>query len=235
MKTSPLFRYEAFVAIVLSFIGGLLDVYCLFQFNLYCMLHTGNLIKLETYLLDGDYPMFLATLLIILAFAAGIYLANLYEHHRKHTGNKGLLRISILILFAAAVIPNDSEPGVLSSLKMLSAVLFGLEGAFLLHSFIRFGDYSYSATTMTANINRLVTGIYSRITTKDKIYNYSIRVYLLIFAFFILGVGTGYAYLRFLPRFHTGFMRFYGYNLLLLLPITVMMILFILSDTKYKE
>ena len=136
----PLF-YEAFVAVVLSFIGGVFDVYCLFNFNIYAMLHTGNVIKLVVNLIDGDFMMFLATLLIVLAFAVGIYLANVYEHHRKDRSNKGLLVISILILVAAAVVPNDSPPGTLSPLKFLSAVLLGLEGAFLVHSFIKFGDY----------------------------------------------------------------------------------------------
>ena len=235
MNKTRRLRYEAFVAVVLSFIGGILDVYCLFNFNLYCMLHTGNIIKLVTYLLDGDITMFLATLLIIISFAVGIYLANICEHHIKDKSNRKLLIISMLLLLAAGAVPNDSAPGSLSALKMLSAGLFGFEGAFLVHSFIRFGDYSYSATTMTANINRLVTGIYRRVTTKDKKHDFSITVYLLIFAFFILGVAAGYAYLRFLPEFQTAFMSRYAYNLLLIVPLICMMILYILSAPKYKK
>ena len=83
MDKLRLFRYEAFVAVTLSFIGGIFDVYCLFNFNIYAMLHTGNIIKLVINLIDGEYAMFLITLLIVLAFAAGIYLANMYEHRKK--------------------------------------------------------------------------------------------------------------------------------------------------------
>jgi len=232
MDKKRLLRYEAFVAVVLSFIGGIFDVYCLFNFNIYAMLHTGNIIKLVTNLIDGEYAMFLATLLIVLAFAVGIYLANVYEHRRKEKSNKGALVISMLLLLAAAAVPNDTAPGVLSPLKMLASVLLGLEGAFLVHSFIRFGNYSFSATTMTADINRFVTGIYNRISTKDKKHNYSILVYLLIFAFFILGVGMGYAYLSLLPTFSGGFMKLYGYNMLLLLPMLCMVVLLIVPEPK---
>ncbi len=102
MDKKRLLYYEAFIAIILSFIGGIFDVYCLFNFNIYAMLHTGNVIKLVTSLIDGDYTVFLATLSIVLAFAVGIYLANVYGHHRKDKSNKGLLFISILLLLAAA-------------------------------------------------------------------------------------------------------------------------------------
>ena len=235
MNKKRLLYYEAFIAIILSFIGGIFDVYCLFNFNIYAMLHTGNIIKLVTNLIDGDIAMFLATLFIVLAFAVGIFLANVYEHHRKDKSNKGLLIISMAILLCAAVVPNDSAPGVLSPLKMVASVLLGFEGAFLVHSFIRFGNYPFSATTMTADINRFVTGIYKRITTKDKKQNYGILVYLLIIAFFILGVGIGYVYLRLLPTFGEGFMKLYGYNLLLLLPLFCMIVLLTVPEPKSDE
>ena len=235
MDKKRLLRYESFVAIVLSFIGGIFDVYCLFNFNIYAMLHTGNIIKLVTNLIDGEYAMFLATLLIVLAFAVGIYLANVYEHRRKEKGNRGMLIISMLLLLAAAAVPNDTAPGVLSPLKLLASVLLGLEGAFLVHSFIRFGDYSFSATTMTADINRFVTGIYNRISTKDKKHNYGILVYLLIIVFFILGVGAGYTYLHLLPTFGEGFLKLYGYNLLLILPLVCMIVLLTVPEPKDEK
>ena len=235
MNKKRLLYYEAFIAIILSFIGGIFDVYCLFNFNIYAMLHTGNIIRLVTNLVDGEYAMSLATFLIVLAFATGIYLANVYERCRREKSRKGLLIISMLLLLAAGAVPNDTAPGILSPLKMLASVLLGLEGAFLVHSFIKFGDYSFSATTMTADINRFVTGIYKRITTKDKKQNYGILVYLFIIAFFILGVGIGYVYLRLLPTFGEGFMKLYGYNLLLLLPLVCMIVLLTVPEPKSDE
>ncbi len=148
---------EGITAVILSFIGGILDVYCLYNFGIYGMLHTGNVIKLITYLIDLDIGMFLATLFIILSFSIGIFLANLYSRFRKSKSASGLLLITIILLIFIICVPNDKEAGTLSYIKYLSAVLFGLEGAFILHSFVKFGDYSYSATTMTANISRFVS------------------------------------------------------------------------------
>ena len=224
---------EAVVAVVLSFIGGILDVYCLFNYNVYAMLHTGNIIKLVKNLVDGNYLMFFDTLLVVATFAVGIFLANVYEHRHQSKGQRSLLLISIGILLAAALVPNDRPPGELSALKMVSAALFGLEGAFLVHSFIRFGDYAYSATTMTANINRLVTNIYRRIETKDPKHGFGIVIYFMIFVLFMLGVGVCYCYLHFLPEFSAGFLHLYGYNLILLTPVACM--IFLLAMTVHKK
>lgn len=217
--------YEAFVAVMLSFTGGILDIYCLFNYNVYAMLHTGNVIKLAMYLADGNMMMFWTTFTIVFAFAAGILLANMYEDKRKIKGRKNLLVIAILILAAAALIPNDRDPGVLSTLKLIAASLFGFEGAFLVHSFIKFGEYTFSATTMTANINRLVTNLYKRLSTNDKSYNYSVFVYLLIIGFFMLGVGTGYIYLNKITTPASEFMALYRYNRFLLVPLACLLIL----------
>ena len=74
---------DAVIAVALSFVGGLLDVYCLFNFNVYATLHTGNIIKLMTHLLDGNFTAFLDTLFVLVAFAVGIYLTNIYENRRN--------------------------------------------------------------------------------------------------------------------------------------------------------
>ena len=82
MKTQEL-KYDSIMAIILSFIGGILDIYCLVNFDLYATLHTGNMIKLATYFIDKDSFMFLTTTLILLSFGIGIYLANVIENRNK--------------------------------------------------------------------------------------------------------------------------------------------------------
>mgnify|MGYP003571360539 CR=1 FL=1 len=228
-------KSEALTAIILSFVGGILDVYCLFNFNVYATLHTGNIIKLVTNLVDGNISMFLATLFILIAFSVGIFFVNWFEKRHEKTGMKASLVMSIILLVLAMCVPNDTAPGILSNLKFLAATIFGFEGAFILHSFVKFGDYSYSATTMTANINRLVTNVYNRVSTKDKKYNLGIFVYLLIFAFFMLGVGVGYCFLKFLPTFETGFMSLYGYNLILIVPALCLLSILIMTIYSQKE
>ena len=235
MKEHKFLDFESITAIALSFIGGILDMYCLFNYNIYGMLHTGNFIKMVQYIIDGNIEMFLASFFIILSFAIGIFLANLFEKKSKHNTPKNLLIITIVLLICAMAIPNNHDAGKLSKMKFFGAIIFGFEGAFILHSFVKFGDYSYSATTMTANINRLVTNVYNRVSTKDKKYNFGIFVYLLIFAFFMLGVGVGYFFLKFLPTFETGFMSLYGYNLILIVPALCLLSILIMTIHSQKE
>ena len=226
---------DAIIAIVLSFVGGLLDVYCLFNFNVYATLHTGNMIKLMTHLVDGSFAAFLDALFVIVAFAVGIFLTNVYENSRKKRNERELFLISFFLLMLACLMPNDRIPGELSAWKRIAAFLLGLEGAFLIHSFMRFGEYSYSATTMTANINRLVTVIHKRIREKDRSQNYAILVYLMIFLSFLLGVACGYGYLHTIPMKESGWWHLYGYNLILLLPMACMLALWMMTRLHHNS
>ncbi len=231
-----LIDFESVTAIILSFIGGLLDVYCLFNFDIYGMLQTGNLIKLVMNLIDGNITMFLATLSIILSFTIGIFFAILYDQKRKNKSVKGLLIITMVLLLFTIMVPNNSEPRTLSYVKFIATLLFGLEGAFIFHSFARFGDYAFSSTMMTANIKRFVSNIYERVVNKDKTKGYGIFTYFFIILFFLLGVAAGYCYMKFMPRFTEGFMGLYEYNLILFVPLLLLFITMILTikiDAKY--
>ena len=228
-------KKDAVVAVSLSYVGGLLDVYCLFNFNVYATLHTGNMIKLAMHLLDGNLSSFLDTLFVVLAFATGIFLTNMYESSRKKRNEQELFFISFGLLFLAALMPNNAPPGVLSAWKRSAAALLGLEGAFLIRSFMRFGGYAYSATTMTANISRLVTAIHRRVREGDRSQNYVILVYLLIFLFFLLGVACGYGYLRSIPAADSGWLYLYGCNLILFVPMLIMLLLCRLVRTEHTD
>ncbi|MBQ8160546.1 MAG: DUF1275 domain-containing protein [Clostridia bacterium] len=228
-------KSDAIIAVVFSFVGGLLDVYCLFNFNVYATLHTGNMIKLMTHLVDGNFAAFLDTTFVIVAFAIGIFLTNMYENSRKKRDERELFLISFALLLLASLAPNDRVPGELSTWKRIAAFLLGLEGAFLIRSFIRFGEYTYSTTTMTANINRLVTVIHKRVREKDKSQNYAILVYTMIFLSFLLGVACGYGYLRAVPDEGSGWWHWYRYNLILLAPMICMLVLWISARRKHQK
>ncbi|MDY6367764.1 MAG: YoaK family protein [Clostridia bacterium] len=234
MEKTRLIDFDGAIAIILSFVGGILDVYCLFSYNVYATMHTGNVIKLAIGVIDGNLTLVLITLFMLLAFAIGLVFVNFYEKRVKR-GDKGLLILCIVFLIAATFVPHDTDPGTLSVVKMISAALFGFEGSFLIHSFIKFGKYSYSSTTMTANINKLITNVYDRATTKDKSKNYSIMIYTLIILFFLIGVGGGYAFLKFLPKIDDGFFALYEYNFLLIIPIICTSVVLWLTILKNKK
>ena len=233
MSKNKFFNTESMTAIVLSFVGGILDIYCLFNFDFYATMHTGNIIKMVENLIDGKIELFIDTILFILFFIEGLFITNFLEKKTRFNGIKISLVISLIFFTVIALIPNDDPPGDLSVAKMFSACVCGYEGALLIHSFTRFGKYSYSSTAMTSNMNRAVSNVYDRIATKDKTLNYGIVVYALIFIFFVLGVTGGYAYMKLVPFPVSGFWNLYKFNLLLIVPIVLICIL--LLSLKIKK
>lgn len=232
MNEKTLLKREGIMAICLAFIGGLLDIFCLVNYSVYATMHTGNVIKVVTSIVDQDYKLFFEALLMIIVFIIGLIIANIYEKKRNKKGIRGYLNISLLFLVIAIFIPMDLGPGELSVIKTLSASLYAFEGAILMHSFTSFGSNSYSSTTMTANLNRTVSTIYDRVALKDKKLNFIIVIYILIFISFILGVLLGYLYLKFIPFPESGFLALYGRNMLILLPILIIIICLLMTNDK---
>lgn len=182
-------------AVILSFIGGMLDIYCLDHFGIYATMHTGNTIRFAANLAEGNFSQLAEPGLIMLFFALGLYLANVYEKRNGNIAGRKLLLVNALLLLIAIFIPVDNDPNHFTFADLSSASVFGIIGAFLIHSFIRFSTYTYSATMMTANINRLVSTIFRRIDEKDGKYNYAIILYVLIIISFMVGVAFCHYYL----------------------------------------
>lgn len=216
--------WEGLEAVVLSFIGGMLDVYCLDNFNIYATMHTGNTIRLALNIADGNYSVIPEPLMIMIAFAIAIYVANVYESRRGKESLKGMLLIKAVLLIAAIFIPVDDNPMQFSFYDLLSAFVFGFIGAFIIHSFVKFNSNAYSATMMTANINRLMTTVFKRFSTKDKKHNYTILLYVLIILAFMLGVGFCHLYMKNAVSI-TGWNNHFSRNIVLLIPAVLMLVL----------
>ena len=228
-----LFNLESLVAILLSFVGGLLDIYCLYNYGLYGMLHTGNIIKLVVYIIDGDMTMILFSSIILISFIVGLFLVNFLKRKSTYL----LLYLEIIILAIIILIPNHLESELLSFNKISSVILFGFIGALMLHCFIYFGDYIYTSTMMTANLSRLVDNLYQRIVLKDKSKGYSVLTYFLIIIFFAIGVASGYLYLKYIPNLEKGFIAEYEYTLILFVPLIIFISLIFINkkiDAKYQ-
>ena len=234
MRIKKLFHMDSVIAIILSFVGGILDIYCLFNFDFYATMHTGNIIKMVENFVDGNYIDFLYTVLFILFFIIGLFIANALDKRLISFGHRGFLNVSLLFFVIILLIPNDKEPGEMSILKLISACICGFLGALLIHSFTRFGRYSYSSTAMTSNMNRAVSNVYERITKKDKSLNYGIGVYAFIFLFFVLGVASGYVFMKLVPFPDTKFWNLYSNNLILIVPIFLITSLLVVISNKDK-
>ena len=218
------FNLENVIAIILAFVGGMLDVYCLFNFGLYGMMQTGNVIKLVMHLIDGNINMFLVTLLIVFSFVIGLFLAYLIKFLQKQPSTTIFFILAIIVLFCIILVPNDQETGKITSFEYIAALLFGLEGAFIIHAFSNFGNNATSSAMMTANLNRLVNTVFISAKEKDKSYRSVILTYALILISFMLGIAGGYTYLKFIPVINDGFMSLYEYNLILFVPFVLLIV-----------
>ncbi|MCR5457339.1 MAG: DUF1275 domain-containing protein [Clostridiales bacterium] len=235
MREKSFFNLESVTAIILSFVGGILDIYCLFNFDFYATMHTGNIIKMVENLIDGNIEDFIFTILFIVFFTVGLFIANSFEKKHNHKGVNGHLIICLVFFVFIFAIPNDNEPGVLSAFKLFSACICGFLGALLIHSFTHFGNYTYSSTAMTSNMNRAVSNVYDRVITKDRKFNYGIAIYGLIFLFFISGVMAGYAFMRLIPFPDTDFWNLYKYNFIILIPIICVSITYFINSKSQRK
>lgn len=224
---------EGTQAVILSFLGGLLDVYCKDCFGIYATMHTGNIINLGIDIAEGRFHKIPEPLLIILAFAIGIYAANAYESRRGRRAIGGMLKINTILLCAAVFIPVDENPGLFAWQDLASAVIFGIVGAFMIHTFVRFNSWTYSSTMMTANINRMMTSLYSRIARGEKESGHAVLLYAMIILMFTLGVVLGHAYLSHIPAKTESLGILKTRNLILILPILGMTTLYVtLKNTR---
>ena len=220
-------KREGVEAVVLSFIGGMLDIYCLDHFNIFATMHTGNTIRFAANLAGGNFSALIEPGMIMIFFGLGIYIANILEKKNENRAERKLLLINTLLLLLAILIPVDDDPLHFTFADLCSASVFGIIGAFLIHSFIRFSTYSYSATMMTANINRLVTTVFRRIDEKDRKYDYAIILYILIILSFMVGVAFCHYYL-----IHSNSRTSIERNLILLVPALLMFLLCVSRKAK---
>ena len=120
----------------------------------------------------------------------------------------------------------------LSFTNVISNMLLSLIGAMLLESFTKLNRKSYTATMMTANLQRMIHSFFKSKEEHDKnelLYGFD---YLVIIVLFGLGVMSAYSYFYFLnPNFalNDHYIHTILPNLILFVPILVIVILLILK------
>lgn len=100
------------LAVILAISGGLMDAYTyLFRDNVFANAQTGNIILFGVHLSNLDIPNALKYLFPILAFCAGIALAELIRHRFLNSSRLHWRQISalaeIVILFYVGLLPTE--------------------------------------------------------------------------------------------------------------------------------
>lgn len=176
-------------AAFLTLSGGFQDAYTYWcRGKVFANAQTGNIVLMNTYLFDGQFYHALHYLVPLLAFASGIFIAELIHRHFKMIQAVHWRQLIVLgeifLLFIVGFIP--------SSLDMLANALVSFVCAMQVQTFRKVHGHAYASTMCIGNL-RSGMDAFSRWTrTKDIQARNGFLHYFLVITVFLIGAVTGY-------------------------------------------
>lgn len=248
MKNSKNLTYSLFLALALSFIGGVLESYSLYNRGYFALMQTGNLISIFTNLIKLDWNSLGISLIAVFSFIAGLIIANLIEYfcakRQKNNQPIELLISAFLLLFIIFIPVEFDQVGTILAAKdfsfsnVFSNVLLSLIGAFLLESFRKMNSVNFTSTMMTANLQRMVHSLIHAEEKHDKKELLTGIDYLFLILSFSAGVCTSFSYYYFLnPVFKSESNYLFSIlpSLILGIPIIIICIILIIYFVNLKR
>ncbi len=177
------------VGCMLSISGGLQDAYTYnVREQVYANAQTGNIVLLAQNLATGQFGRSLRYLLPVLAFAAGILLAEMIHNHFRAKEITTHWRHAVLlaetgVLALVACIPQE--------FNWLANVLVSLVCAMQVQSFRRLEGNAYATTMCIGNLRSCMESLYYWRHNKDKERRHKALIYSVVIVFFMIGAGLG--------------------------------------------
>ncbi len=184
MQTSESFRLSA----LLSFSGGLQDAYTYnVRGGVFANAQTGNVVLMSQNLLLGNFKTGLRYLLPLIAFSAGIFLAerieNRYKMNRIIHWRQIVLSVEIILL---AVV------GFLSArFDMLANSIVSFSCAMQVQTFRKVQGYGYASTMCIGNLRSGTESLSRYLRTKEGASLNKALNYFGIILIFAIGAGIG--------------------------------------------
>ncbi|HEY5854330.1 MAG TPA: YoaK family protein [Aldersonia sp.] len=176
-------------ALVLTMTGGFLDAYTyISRGGVFANAQTGNVILLGVDLSDGRVADALHHLWPILAFVAGVALANFLKSERaQHTSFHPLrsaVALQVVVLTVVGFL-SDSVPdsAVTIPIAFVAAMQMGL--------FRAVGEFAYIAIATTGNLMRFTESGYRAVVEHKRDEWRAVRVYAAIVVAFAVGAVIG--------------------------------------------
>lgn len=171
------------VGLLLALTGGLLDAYSyLNRGEVFATAETGNIVLLGIHLAQQQWGQALRYVFPILAFAAGVLVAELIHRNLGNASGRihwrhPLLLAECLVLVLVALLPQGRwDP--------LANILISFTSAIQVESFRKFRDCSCATTMCTGNLRSGTELLYQYFQTRDRgILRSSLRYYQVIVAF----------------------------------------------------
>lgn len=180
---------EAFITCVfLALSGGFQDAYTYFvRDGVFSNAQTGNVVLMSQSFFTGDWGRGLRYLFPLLAFIAGVFVAEKvqgrFKYAKKIHWRQGILIGEILILLLVSFIPD--------SLNTVATALVSFSCALQVQSFRKVNGYSYASTMCIGNLRSgtAALSVYFR-ERKSKQLEQAMYYFGIIFMF-ALGAGIG--------------------------------------------
>lgn len=191
------FTLSLLFALVLTFIGGFVELYSVKVRGIYAAMQTGNLIYIFTNLIDQNYQLALNNAIVVILFFCGCFIGEVIRVHLKGKvltfENLALILQAIFLVPAIAIPANSGNWG----LDITADAFLALFGAMQLCAFQSENGNFYVSTMMTIVLKMITT--HFSLTIKERKADHLLTVveYLLILLAFLLGIVTVYLILRF--------------------------------------
>lgn len=180
---------EAFInSFFLALSGGFQDAYtynC--RDEVFSNAQTGNVVLMSQHFMEGRWYEGLRYLLPLLAFAAGVLLAEnvqyRYRNAKRIHWRQGILLAEIVILAVVGFIPQ--------TYNMAATILVSFACAMQVQSFRKVGGYSYASTMCIGNLRSgmAALSLYAREHKKEQLRQ--MGDYFGVIATFAIGAGIG--------------------------------------------
>ena len=184
LQTSETFLLSS----VLAFSGGFQDAYTYnVRDRVFSNAQTGNVVLMSQHIMMGDFAAGIRYLFPVLAFAAGVLLAEQVEHRYKNSRKvhwrQIIVIMEIVMLLAVGFIP--------ATYNMAATVIVSLACSMQVQTFRKVNGYGYASTMCIGNLRSGTESlsIYLR-EKKPEILKKALHYYGIIFVFAI-GAGIG--------------------------------------------
>ncbi len=222
MKTTHIYQHhgqmsESFLtAMFLSMSGGLQDAYTyLSRGKVFANAQTGNIVLLSTRLVEHNWAAALRYLVPLLAFALGVFAAELlHEYARGYQRlhwRQIVILVEIVILFLVGFIPEE--------LNLIANALVSFSCAMQVQSFRKVSGYVFASTMCIGNLRSGTEALSTWILHRDAQNLRRLWHYLGIIVLFGLGAALGSLGVK-----HLGSISIWGSCALLLICFGLMFI-----------
>ncbi len=184
MQTSESFR----ICALLSFSGGLQDAYTYnVRGHVFANAQTGNVVLMSQNLMTGSWHTGLRYMLPLVAFAAGIFIAERVENRFKESKRlhwrQIVLLIEIVMLIVVGFLPE--------SLNMAANVLVSLSCAMQVQTFRTVHGFGYASTMCIGNLRSGTESLSKFLRDREREQLYKALHFFGIIVIFAVGAGVG--------------------------------------------